>query len=197
MSRASGRTNLLSPIHALTLLYVHCIKMSIDRHKIIVVKDHNKISKLFQLRWFGHPFRQSDGPRLHGFHRRSGGHVHHDPLLGGITVLVKPGDNLSVTGPYGLEILGSLGRFPVPRRFNALLGGLFLIGLTVRRTITQTYTTFTAPRIDPVREETVFKLFWVVPSPSSSTVTVIDTITNRLVAEDVALDAFTDDPSIE
>jgi hypothetical protein len=67
----------------------------------------------------------------------------------------------------------------------------------VRRTITQTYTTFTAPRIDPVREETVFKLFWVVPAPSSTTVTVIDTITNRRVAEDVALDEFTADPSIE
>jgi hypothetical protein len=65
----------------------------------------------------------------------------------------------------------------------------------VRRQINQGYKSFSAPQISTVREDTVFKLFWIVPVASSSTVHVIDTITNELVAADVELDEFTKPPS--
>lgn len=65
----------------------------------------------------------------------------------------------------------------------------------VRRRINRKYKSFTAPDIEPARTDTVFKLFWVAPASTRDTVHVIDTITDELVAEDVELDALTEDPS--
>lgn len=60
----------------------------------------------------------------------------------------------------------------------------------VRRKITRKYKSFTVPEISSSREDTVFKLFWIVPSPSPDTVHVIDTISHQLTAENVELDEF-------
>ena len=65
----------------------------------------------------------------------------------------------------------------------------------VRRQVNRWYKSYTAPQITPANEATVFKLFWIVPVSSSSTVHVIDTISNQLIAEDVELDKFTQKPT--
>lgn len=61
----------------------------------------------------------------------------------------------------------------------------------VRRQVNRGYKSFRAPTIQSIREDKVFKLFWIVPSSSPDTVHVIDTITNQLTAENIELDEFT------
>ncbi len=59
----------------------------------------------------------------------------------------------------------------------------------VRRQISSK--SFVTPQVSVGREDTVFKLFWVIPASSPNTVHLIDTITNQFVAEDIELDEFT------
>lgn len=61
----------------------------------------------------------------------------------------------------------------------------------VRRQVNRWYKPFKAPQIRVAREAIVFKLFWIVPTSSSATVHVIDTISNQLIAEGVELGQFT------
>lgn len=67
----------------------------------------------------------------------------------------------------------------------------------VRRQINRRYKSFTTPDIQLVRDDTVFKLFWIVPASSPERVHVIDTITHQLTAQDVALDEFTEKSATE
>lgn len=62
----------------------------------------------------------------------------------------------------------------------------------VRRKINRQYKSFSTPVIEILRDETVFKLFWIVPASSPESVHVIDTITHQLTAQDVALDRITE-----
>ncbi|MCD2205112.1 hypothetical protein [Halobacterium sp. KA-6] len=62
----------------------------------------------------------------------------------------------------------------------------------VRRKITRKYKSFSTPDIQTLRNETVFKLFWIVPASSPENVHVIDTITHQLTAQDVALNEITE-----
>lgn len=61
----------------------------------------------------------------------------------------------------------------------------------VRRKINRWYKSFSTPEIRPVRDDVVFKLFWIIPAPTAETVHVIDTITNQLTARDITIDEFT------
>ena len=65
----------------------------------------------------------------------------------------------------------------------------------VRRRINRKYKSFTVPEIRSSREDTVFKLFWIVPTSSPDTVHVVDTISHQLTAENVELDEFAEQSS--
>ena len=67
----------------------------------------------------------------------------------------------------------------------------------VRRQINRRYQSFTTPDIQTARDETVFKLFWIVPASPPGKVDVIDTITHQLTAQDVTLDEFTEKSATE
>lgn len=67
----------------------------------------------------------------------------------------------------------------------------------VRRKINRQYKSFSTPDIQTRRDETVFKLFWIVPASSPENVYVIDTITHQLTAQDVALDGLTEESATE
>ncbi|ADB63602.1 hypothetical protein Htur_4842 (plasmid) [Haloterrigena turkmenica DSM 5511] len=67
----------------------------------------------------------------------------------------------------------------------------------VRRKINRQYNSFSTPHIQILRDETAFKLFWIVPVSSSENVHVIDTITHQLTAQDVALDSVTEESTAE
>lgn len=67
----------------------------------------------------------------------------------------------------------------------------------VRRKINRKYKSFSTPDIQTLRDETVFKLFWIVPASSPESVHVIDTITHELTAQDVELDELTPEATAE
>ncbi|WP_458210599.1 hypothetical protein [Haladaptatus sp. NG-SE-30] len=58
----------------------------------------------------------------------------------------------------------------------------------VRRRVNNWYKTYKTPQITIARDDQVFKLFWVVPSTTASTVTLIDTITGEVSAQDIQLE---------
>lgn len=61
----------------------------------------------------------------------------------------------------------------------------------IRRHVNGWYKTFKTPRIAPTREDSVFKLFWIIPSSTASTVDVIDTITGQITIRDVEIGELT------
>ncbi|NHN46569.1 hypothetical protein G9464_03015 [Halostella sp. JP-L12] len=61
----------------------------------------------------------------------------------------------------------------------------------VRRRINRWYKSFTTPSIEPTRTQQAFKLFWVVPT-GPDTVTVVDSITRELTAENIRPDQLTE-----
>lgn len=68
---------------------------------------------------------------------------------------------------------------------------------TIRRRVNSWYKTYKTPKITIERDDRVFKLFWVVPSSTESTVTLIDTISGKVSARDMQLKnaAHVDDAS--
>lgn len=60
----------------------------------------------------------------------------------------------------------------------------------VRRKINRWYKSFTAPEIQIVRDDLMFKLFWLAPASAPNKVHIIDTITNQLTAQDVTVNEF-------
>lgn len=63
----------------------------------------------------------------------------------------------------------------------------------VRRKINRWYKSFTAPEIRTVRDDLVFKLFWLAPASAPNKVHIIDTITNQLTAQNVTVNEFAQD----
>lgn len=64
----------------------------------------------------------------------------------------------------------------------------------VRRRVNSWYKTYRTPQITIRRDDLVFKLFWLVPSSTNPTVSLIDTITGEVSARDIELN---DIPRIE
>lgn len=58
----------------------------------------------------------------------------------------------------------------------------------VRRRINSWYKTFSTPRLEIDHDDQAYKLFWLVPSSTSSTVSLVDSITGQVKARDVQID---------
>lgn len=58
----------------------------------------------------------------------------------------------------------------------------------VRRRTNSWYKTFRTPQITLRKEDQAFKLFWLVPDSTTSTVTILDSITGQITGRDIRPD---------
>ncbi|WP_433632733.1 hypothetical protein [Halomicrococcus sp. NG-SE-24] len=66
----------------------------------------------------------------------------------------------------------------------------------VRRRVNSWYKTFSTPEISISQDNQAFKLFWLVPSLASTSVTLVDTITGEVTARDVQVDEVTEESNV-